>query len=174
MKRMIGCAALVLALGVLVHVTATGQDSGPVPSAWDVSGLVPVTATGQDSGQMPYTFRASATLTIDTTTGYAVYVDSGSGTHIGPETNFAPAFLDQNGILSGTGTVTTSNGDQIFYDAVGPLGGQLLVTITGGTGRFANVSGELTSWTYENIQISYHGPLMIIRYDSTAEGWISY
>ncbi len=151
MKRMIGCAAA----GLLLCV------------------LLPAIAGDTDANVMPYRYTAAGTMIIDTNTGYLVYVDSGEGTHIGRETNFATGNM-ANGIITGAGTVTTSNGDKIFYDAVGPLGGQLLVTLTSGTGRFANVSGELTSWTYENVETIQHGPLMIIRYDSTATGWISY
>ncbi len=155
MKRLIGCAVLVVALGVFLQAIA--GDGG-----------------NAQQGRRPYKFTASATFVIDTTTGYVAYVDSGTGTHIGPETNFATGNLDTSGIVTGTGTVTTSNGDTIRYDAIGPLGGNLLITITGGTGRFAHVSGELTTWTYDNIQQIQHGPLMIIRYDGVAEGWISY
>ncbi len=153
MKRMIGCAAAGLALCTLL-VALAGADGA--------------------QGMRPYRFHALGTFVIDTTTGYLAYTDSGEGTHVGPETNFATGNLDPSGIVTGRGTVTASNGDKIFYDAVGPLGGQLVVTITGGTGRFANVTGALTRWTYENVEQIQHGPLLIVRADATAEGWISY
>ena len=54
------------------------------------------------------------------------------------------------GVYSGTGAITTANGDQIFYSfttswQLSTGVGTHLVTVTGGTGRFAGASGSGTS-----------------------------
>jgi hypothetical protein len=51
------------------------------------------------------------------------------------------------GVYKGTGALTTANGDQIFYNFTTSWQlstgiGTHLITITGGTGRFAGVSGS--------------------------------
>jgi hypothetical protein len=154
MKRTIGLVALGLAVCLVLQVAAS------------VDG---------NRQELPYfSIKGSATLVIDTTTGYWAYVNSGIANHVGPVDNFATGLIDQQGWLTGTGTVTTNNGDQIFYDAAGPLGGAVVVTLTGGTGRFVNVSGQLTLGEPQNLETIQHGPLMIQRSDASFEGWISY
>ncbi len=153
MKRMVECAALVLVFCVLIQATASG-DSGH---------------------QRPYfSITGKATLTLDTTTGYWAYVESGIANHLGQADNFSTGTVDPSGSLTGTGTVTVSNGDKIFYDTAGQLGGTIQVFLTGGTGRFVNATGELTLGEPQNMETIQHGPLMIQRYDSSFEGWINY
>ncbi len=152
MKRLVGTAALIGALCILLQATAGDQDSGV----------------------RPYFGTASATMVLDTSSGYCVYVDSGTINHLGPETNFSTGILDPNGILTATGTVTTRNGDKIFYDSSGVLNGETLITLTGGTGRFVNVTGQLTLGQPQNVEMIQHGTLVISRFDITGQGWISY
>jgi hypothetical protein len=62
-------------------------------------------------------------------------------------------FIDpvtDRGVYSGTGTITTANGDQIFYSFTTSWQlstgiGTHVITATGGTGRFAGASGSGTS-----------------------------
>ena len=54
------------------------------------------------------------------------------------------------GVYSGTGTITTAQGDQIFFTfttswQLSTGAGTHLITVTGGTGRFAGASGSGTS-----------------------------
>ncbi len=154
MKRLIGCAVLVLVLGLGALLQATAGD--------------------QDAGVRPYFGTASATMVLDVTSGYCVYVDSGIINHLGPEANFSTGMLDANGILTATGTVTTSNGDKIFYDSRGALDGETVITLTGGTGRFVNVSGEVTLAPPQDVQMIQHGTLAIMTFDITGQGWINY
>jgi hypothetical protein len=161
MKRMIACAAVGLALAMVLQATATTGPSAPVGPVHPV---------------LSYTFWGNATMVINLADGAAEYWDSGWGTHVGKEENHAIGYLDLTTLsfYGVEGVVTAASGDQIFYDASGPLGGDLLVTITGGTGRFEDVSGELTSWVYRNVVQAQEGYILTITYSYTATGWISY
>ncbi len=153
MKRLIGCAALALLAGFLFQATASGEGGA----------------------QEPYWYHGKATMVIEPT-GYWAYMESdGVGNHLGlGSSNFATGILDAGGNLTGTGTVTTTNGDQICYTFAGPMSGGVVITLTGGTGRFADVTGEMTLAPLANVETTQHGPLTILRGDSAGEGWISY
>lgn len=79
-----------------------------------------------------------------------------------------------NGTQRGTRTLTAANGDQLFLTAVGtsaPSGPGMrsiaaTLTITGGTGRFANARGELHATGTANLITS--------TTVSEFEGWIAY
>ncbi len=155
MKRVVGLAVVGLAICTFFVVLAVAD-------------------TVKQGGRQPYWVRASATMVIDTTTGYGMMTETGFGNHVGQETNFGMGFVDPNGTVTGSGTLTASNGDKIFWDSVAPLGGQTVITLMGGTGRFAHVTGQVLSGESQNVEMIQHGPLLITRFDGGGEGWISY
>jgi hypothetical protein len=58
--------------------------------------------------------------------------------------------VHDRGVYSGTGTLTTAQGDQVFYTFTTSWQlstgiGTHFVTVTGGTGRFVGISGSGTS-----------------------------
>ncbi|MEP7066045.1 MAG: hypothetical protein ABI889_08450 [Gemmatimonadota bacterium] len=72
-------------------------------------------------------------------------------THLGTTRFFADQVANiAGGTLTGSNVFTAANGDQLFARNDGPLGAPLngiltvggVVTFTGGTGRFANASGQ--------------------------------
>ncbi|KAA9034458.1 hypothetical protein FW778_22525 [Ginsengibacter hankyongi] len=125
----------------------------------------------QDGSQGPNTIGASMNKSIhDAIPFKASYTTNaptsnqingtGVGTLVGKST-FSLQEDDSNfPLLVGTATITTANGDQIFSthsgSVVGPDdNGVLLITnyntITGGTGRFANASGNFVAHAIANI-----------------------
>jgi hypothetical protein len=88
--------------------------------------------------------------------------------------------------VSGTGTLVAANGDQVFVTLTGtatppspiPFVGELVdftfvSTITGGTGRFSDASGTVTSTGSQEV-VSVVGPTVGSRETTTHRGRISY
>ena len=83
--------------------------------------------------------------------------------------------------ISATGTSTAANGDQVFYtvtgtgttDATGATQGQIVLTITGGTGRFTDVSGSKTG-PFSSVPISATATTTTSALTSSWSGTISY
>jgi hypothetical protein len=71
---------------------------------------------------------------------------TGQATHLGRFTRTEDAFLHEDGTLDGTLVITAANGDQLFVEFVGaftaPTTAEGTYTISGGTGRFSDASGE--------------------------------
>jgi hypothetical protein len=79
---------------------------------------------------------------------------SGQATHLGRFTQEAMVVVETDGSVAGTEVFTAANGDQLFMDIVGfptvecepapteviPICGTF--TVTGGTGRFSDASGD--------------------------------
>lgn len=105
--------------------------------------------------------------------------------HLGKGTfshSFATTFTSATTFtVSGSETFTAANGDQFFttFTGTGTLDGALnavvtgVATITGGTGRFADASGTLTS-TSNAEPISQVGTTLVNRTTFTVDGRISY
>jgi hypothetical protein len=162
-------AGLILALGVLAPVGALGKAGG---TDRPVKGTASGTVTG--------TLTSPLGITIDLT---------GKVTHLGKYS----AHIDAVGVISGgevvvdgTFTVVAANGDQLTGTATTttPLS-QLaevhtttaFLTITGGTGRFADASGTITSQNLET-PICFAQPscpgLIIDSLEGNLRGRISY
>src|SRR5262245_9765838 len=141
MRKAIMIAGLILALGVLAPVGALGKAGG---TDRPVQGTTSGTVTG--------TLTSPLGITVDLT---------GVATHLGKYS----VHIDAVGVISGgevevdgTFTVVAANGDQLTGTATTttPLS-QLaevhtttaFLTITGGTGRFSDASGTLTSQNLE-------------------------
>ena len=100
--------------------------------------------------------HVSAEGYVDLTTGNAY--DTGVGTHFG-------RFSNDWYYYEGYGTITAANGDSIFWEYIVP---GVSASISGGTGRFKNASGEV----YFTISRYIEGNILFYSY--TADGWISY
>jgi hypothetical protein len=134
--RAIITASLVLALAVLVPASATAKAGGT---------------------DRPVSGKSTSTTTVDPVAGTGISDGSGQLSHIGAFTfhnDFTSVTLTSPTTFSFTLTasVVAANGDLIFTTATGTgtltaTGSEstLVSTITGGTGRFADASGTLTS-----------------------------
>jgi hypothetical protein len=93
--------------------------------------------------------------TVDLSTGTVSSIGFGTGgvghwTAVGHMDHLVIDLAGDRGVYSGTGTLTTAQGEQIFYNfttswQLSTGKGTHLITITGGTGRFAGVSGSSVS-----------------------------
>ena len=71
-----------------------------------------------------------------------------------------------------TGTITAANEDQISFVNIPP---RMVVTITGGTGRFDGATGEFTmTILFQEVSIDPAAGTMTIDFTWTASGTISY
>ena len=148
---------------------------------WVALGLIfcavfTVAVPGARSGErQPYDYRASETIVINLTTGQAVYSGSGVASHVGHFENEATGQVEPTTMsFQAAGTLTAADGDQIYWTASGVLGGDMLIVLDNGTGRFLNVSGELSSWETTNLVTKQENGFLTLTYDSAATGWISY
>jgi hypothetical protein len=151
-----------------------------------VAALSPAAALGAAKGtDRPVSGKSTSTTTIDTATGTGTVAGSGQLSHIG-------RFTFTNDITSLTITgpdtfsftltaiVVAANGDEVFTTATGTgtfsaTGSEstLVSTITGGTGRFADASGTLTS-RISSETLSVVGSILTQADTETHEGRISY
>ena len=110
----------------------------------------------------PFQGTLSGSSVADLSTGSLVQDLTGNESHLGRVTVHDTGAFTLTGpksfTFSGTEVVTAANGDQLFEafsgsgstDAEGNLTSQAVLTVTGGTGRFADASGEQT--------VTVHGP----------------
>lgn len=93
--------------------------------------------------ERPLKVKASATWVVNVVDGSAQVVQGGQATHLGLFTAEGQGNWDLQNfvILSGSGTVTAANRGEIYWE----MGANNSVVFTGGTGRFAHVSGGFAS-----------------------------
>ena len=119
--------------------------------------------TGGTNRPFQATLSGSSVADFSTlSTGSLVQDLTGNESHLGRVTVHDTGAFTLTGpksfTFSGTEVVTAANGDQLFEafsgsgstDAEGNLTSQAVLTVTGGTGRFADASGEQT--------VTVHGP----------------
>ena len=125
---------------------------------------------------------STSTTTVDLATGTGISDGSGHITHLGAFTfhNDFTGFTITGDTFSWTQTATivAANGDEIFATAVGTgtlsTGEATLVsTFTGGTGRFADASGTLTT-RISSVIVSQVGTTITSEDTETHTGTISY
>jgi hypothetical protein len=165
--RLITCTVLLLALVALAPGVALGKAHG---------------------ADRPTRGVFSQTSTSDLATGSGSSVGTGFFSHLGNVTlvNHGSGKLSGNTInFTGMSTLSTANGDRLFGTYVGaeglssiPVAGQvneftLVLTITGGTGRFADATGTLTIDVQQEI-IVLDGATVLSHDTGTARGRISY
>jgi hypothetical protein len=127
-------------------------------------GAYPATV-GADQA-VPFKGRAEYTLTAVEPDGTLRYSGTGNATHLGLFTADANLFPHGDGTFSATVVFTAANGDQLFFIAEGEFTSPTSVlgtaTITGGTGRFEDATGEAV----------FMDVTSIVHVDQTFEGTI--
>jgi hypothetical protein len=148
-----------------------------------VAALSPAAALGKAGGtDRPVQGTSTSTTTVNLATGTGVSDGSGQVSHLGAFTfhNDFTGFTVTGDTFSWTQTATivAANGDEIFATAVGTgtlsTGEATLVsTFTGGTGRFADASGTLTT-SISSVIVSQVGTTITSEDAETHTGQISY
>ncbi len=151
-----------------------------------VAALAPASALAKSGGtDRPVKGSGSGTVSIYLPT-FAITGDlTGAATHLGEYTAHVEATgtLTPEGTVLATGTQTTvaDNGDQLTgpVTITGPAPSTTVhqttavMTVTGGTGRFAGASGTLTT-TSEATPFSFDGVTLLESLETTTTGDISY
>ena len=149
--------------------------STPGIGARVVCGLLLANALGaKDSVERPLAARANAFLTVDLLDGSFDAIGWGEGTHGGRFTDVVSGYVEVSTgslvIIGAAGNITAANGDHAFYEATG-LSGHW----TGGTGRFANLSGGFTFViSTPQVTVDFATMTMTITYAYTVNGTIVY
>lgn len=127
--------------------------------------------------ERPFKISGDIRLTIDITTCsaagvcYALREDWGEATHLGRYTSVATGVMVNviTGYVGGSGVMTAANGDQLFWDKNGDS-----LTITGGTGRFDNASGEFDT-SHPPATVTYPNPYTaVVTHPFQGSGTITY
>jgi hypothetical protein len=137
---------------------------------------VTVTATGGPAQPArPSIYRGSDTHVINMVTGEDHYSGHGVATCIGRAEQEGTGFVDLSTMsFSLAGTITTASGDTIFWTADTVMGPDMVLLFAGGTGRFEDAYGELSSWEFTDMEQVVEGDNLIITFNSVATGWIRY
>lgn len=150
-----------------------------------VAALSPAAALGKAKGtDRPQSGTSSSTTTVDLATGTGSVAGSGQLSHLGrfTFTNDITSFTLTGNTFSFTltATIVAANGDEVYTTATGTgtltaTGSEatLISTITGGTGRFADASGTITTQISSEI-VSTVGTTITTRDIETHKGRISY
>jgi hypothetical protein len=150
-----------------------------------LAALAPAAALAKAGGtDRPWKSSATATGTLDLTTLTATSVGEGHAAHLGKVTQNLTIALTPTGpgtfTGAGTATIVSANGDQLFgtftetLTTTGPdLGFAFVITITGGTGRFADASGRMTG-TGSSVITSIVGATATSHQTFDSEGTIAY
>jgi hypothetical protein len=145
----------------------------------------PASALAKAGGtDRPWTSSTTATATLDLVTLSATSVGSGHAAHLGKVTQNPTIALTPTGpgtfTGAGTSTIVAANGDQLFgtftetLTTTGPHPEfAFVITITGGTGRFADASGRMTG-TGSSVITSAVGATVTSRQTFDSEGTITY
>ena len=128
--------------------------------------------------ERPFKNHANATWVLSLQDGSGEGQEWGEGTHVGRYTNQSSAIWDLDpahfGIVSGQGTLTAANGDEVFWVMTPEKPG--VVQTTGGTGRFENATGEITavSLTVLSVDVDLDTLTMTMTLTYTGVGTITY
>jgi hypothetical protein len=124
--------------------------------------------------------NGTGTISFNTATGAFTGEESGVSSHLGKYTLRLQGVgtRSADGTVTGSGTVTivAANGDRLMGTFTGTGSSQaprVVVTITGGTGRFASASGTLTVICISGAP-RQEGQLVVIEHECTLKGQISY
>ena len=138
---------------------------------------------------LPLKGHTTGVLSFDSSTGLFSSSSSGEGSHLGAftvtnsgslmPTGFNPPFVPYT--VTGTQTAVAANGDKLFGTlngvgvndtATSTASGTNVITITGGTGRFANATGSYTV-TYKSQATSMIGTIESGPVTTTFQGNIN-
>jgi hypothetical protein len=155
----------VMALAGMLVLTVLMAASVPASAAGR-----PVTITGHGTG----------TIRLDAATGAFTGQESGVSSVLGTYTVHLQgrATLAADGTVTGTGaaTIVAANGDQLTGNFIVTGDGEtqtVLVTITGGTGRFANATGALTVICHSGPS-HQEGAVLLLEHRCTMKGTVSH
>lgn len=105
-----------------------------------------------DSQPRPFRGTAAGVVTGMVPPNGLVIESTGTATHLGRFTREERLFLNPDGSFSGTIVFTAANGDELWVEFEGaftsPTTAVGTYTFTGGTGRFADATGEATFTAY--------------------------
>jgi hypothetical protein len=154
--------------------------------------VAPAAAVAKQGGaDRPLKGSGSGTTTFNFATNPFPSADEGTAriSHLGKSTysqDYLVTFTSATAFtVAGTATTVAANGDMLFatFTGTGELGGvfgvgqtaetTVVSTVTGGTGRFADASGTLTS-TVSTVALSVVGTAGTSSQTFTARGTISY
>ena len=108
--------------------------------------------------------KASFSFTLSGVTG------QGSGSTIGSHTGLSDVQVQLTSATTGTVVVTAANGDQIFQTFSNDSATSGVITYTGGTGRFADVTGQAQS----TFVVTPTSDPTVVQVTGSLEGTISY
>lgn len=142
-----------------------------------VAASVPVSALDR---AVTVTGRGTGTIRLDPATGAFTGGESGVGSVLGTYTVRLQgrATLAADGTVTGAGTATivAANDDQLTGDFTVTGDGhtqRVVVTITGGTGRFASATGTLTV-ICDSGPSHQEGPVLVLEHECTMNGTLSW
>jgi hypothetical protein len=151
-----------------------------------VAAVSPAAALGKANGtDRPLSGTSSSTTTVDLAAGTGSVEGAGQLSHVGKSTftNDIESFTftgPDTFSLTLTAVIVAANGDQVYTTATGTgtltaTGSEttLVSTITGGTGRFEDASGTITS-RISSVIVSVVGSSLTSRDTETHEGVVSY
>lgn len=136
----------------------------------------------------PLRGAGAGTSTVDLATAIATSQGTARFSHLGKTTFALSAQVTITGpntiALSGAGTFVAANGDELHttltgtgtFTGIGPPSTAhytLVLTVTGGTGRFADASGTITA-SVDQEDVSQTGTVIGTRETFTAQGTLSY
>lgn len=130
--------------------------------------------SAKDKVERPLKFQAQGTMVVSLIDDSYEAVESGQATHIGRfENNYTGYFdLDTLLFISGSGSMTAANGDELFWRVTAPSGAG---EFTGGTGRFENATGAFTWLTTDLIiTVDLDSRTLTITYNYTGNGTVMY
>jgi len=158
MKRMVGCAALAVALcGLIPGAAGEGQQKRPYflwGDWWQL--VVNIDPTSPEFGQV-----------VEHGTGVA--------THRGRVTVDGGGLMNMaTGVYTGSGVATDASGAETWWWVEDVIGPTMVVHIDGGTGRFEGATGELTNFEITDAQVEVQWPYQITTCELTATGWLTY
>lgn len=147
--------------------------------------ICPVVSSAGD--QVPYKDRVEAVI-YDAGPGDApnevrlfFRVERGQGTHVGRFTTLGELLVDTDTLeFTGTNTLTSANGDQIFIEITGGLAPtddpevfviSVETEFVGGTGRFRNATGGFTG--EGSLNLGPGGAFVGSTFNGVGEGTIS-
>ena len=150
-----------------------------------VVALSPASASANAGGtDRPFMGTVSGTVSLNVLTGAMTADGEGVATHLGEYTTSleGTATITPTGVFgSGTQTIVAANGDELTGTYTLSTPGApgvahtttIVSTITGGTGRFSDASGTVTT-VVEVSPISFNGVTLVNRSEGTTTGQISY